>query len=334
MNTLFVGLLIAPFLGLITGYIAWRKGDSFWSFWFFGTALFIIALPYTIFVLKTDEGELEYRKSQKTPSGARLDPSVSTAILADTPPSVSPPDILEKIAEAAKQRAEGTLSEEQFKQIKRDLLGQSDARGAEKNAGNTLSEFHAERTRTRIKPFMEPWMMWTGFAVVLVLGVIDVGHVLLSHPNPSPISSTNSPPSQAEVTAAPRATVAPPTVSAGTPTTAAPSPTDVPNAAPATVTEETSTPVTRQSFDCSKAHFATELTICNTASLSALDTEYSGKYHALMQTLKARGATDEVAEVRQYARKFLKDRNACDASIACISDEYQAAIKYVTEYAQ
>jgi hypothetical protein len=45
---LFVVLFFAMLLGVITGAIAQKKGDSFVAWWLFGTFLFIIALPMVL----------------------------------------------------------------------------------------------------------------------------------------------------------------------------------------------------------------------------------------------------------------------------------------------
>ena len=45
---LFVALFFAMLLGVITGAIAQKKGDSFVAWWLFGTFLFIIALPMVL----------------------------------------------------------------------------------------------------------------------------------------------------------------------------------------------------------------------------------------------------------------------------------------------
>jgi cytochrome c-type biogenesis protein len=42
---LLIGLAILILLGLVPAFIAQRKGRSFWTWWFFGTTLFPIALP-------------------------------------------------------------------------------------------------------------------------------------------------------------------------------------------------------------------------------------------------------------------------------------------------
>ena len=43
-------LVLAAFLGLITGFIAQAKGHSFALWWFFGMAMFIVALPCSFFL--------------------------------------------------------------------------------------------------------------------------------------------------------------------------------------------------------------------------------------------------------------------------------------------
>jgi hypothetical protein len=48
MAYLFVALFFAMLLGVITGAIAQKKGDSFLAWWLFGTFLFIIALPMVL----------------------------------------------------------------------------------------------------------------------------------------------------------------------------------------------------------------------------------------------------------------------------------------------
>lgn len=42
----------AILLGLIPAFVARHKGDSFFTYWLFGALLWIVALPYTLFVLK------------------------------------------------------------------------------------------------------------------------------------------------------------------------------------------------------------------------------------------------------------------------------------------
>ncbi|MGE5223819.1 MAG: cytochrome c biogenesis protein CcdA, partial [Omnitrophica WOR_2 bacterium] len=55
---LLIGLLILLLLGLIPAFIAYKKGRNFFDWWFFGTSLFIIALPMALF-LKTEETRTE-----------------------------------------------------------------------------------------------------------------------------------------------------------------------------------------------------------------------------------------------------------------------------------
>jgi len=41
-------LVVAALLGLITGAIAQSKGRSFFMWWLYGTAIFIVALPHIL----------------------------------------------------------------------------------------------------------------------------------------------------------------------------------------------------------------------------------------------------------------------------------------------
>jgi len=47
---LLIGLTIAIILGLIPAWIASRKGRNFFDWWFFGTALFLIAVPTSLMI--------------------------------------------------------------------------------------------------------------------------------------------------------------------------------------------------------------------------------------------------------------------------------------------
>lgn len=51
-------LVIAVIIGLIPAYIAQTKGRSFGLWWFYGAALFIVALPHSL-IMKADNVFLE-----------------------------------------------------------------------------------------------------------------------------------------------------------------------------------------------------------------------------------------------------------------------------------
>ena len=51
-------LIIAAIIGLIPAYIAKTKGRSFGLWWFYGAALFIVALPHAL-IMKPDNISLE-----------------------------------------------------------------------------------------------------------------------------------------------------------------------------------------------------------------------------------------------------------------------------------
>jgi hypothetical protein len=54
-------LLIAVFLGLIPAAIANSKGRNFFLWWFYGWALFIVALPHSL-IISSDNQALEKSK--------------------------------------------------------------------------------------------------------------------------------------------------------------------------------------------------------------------------------------------------------------------------------
>ncbi len=56
---------VAALLGLIPAFVASSKGQSFFAWWLFGVALFIVALPMAI-VTKPDERALASRGEGKT----------------------------------------------------------------------------------------------------------------------------------------------------------------------------------------------------------------------------------------------------------------------------
>jgi len=53
--------IIAVVIGLIPAAIAHKKGRSFWTWWFWGAAMFIVALPAAL-LAKPDIAELERRQ--------------------------------------------------------------------------------------------------------------------------------------------------------------------------------------------------------------------------------------------------------------------------------
>jgi ribosomal protein L32 len=69
-------LVIAAIIGLIPAAIAYNKGKDFWVWWFFGAAIFIVALPMAI-LAQPDNDALETRQLgqgnlQKCPYCAEL----------------------------------------------------------------------------------------------------------------------------------------------------------------------------------------------------------------------------------------------------------------------
>jgi cytochrome c-type biogenesis protein len=52
---LLIGIIIAGLVGLIPAWIASKKGRNFYDWWFFGTTLFPIALPYALIIKDADK---------------------------------------------------------------------------------------------------------------------------------------------------------------------------------------------------------------------------------------------------------------------------------------
>jgi hypothetical protein len=68
-------LIVAILIGLIPAVIARNKGESFALWWFFGAALFIVALPMAL-IMKPDQEALDRRQMsegmKKCPQCAEL----------------------------------------------------------------------------------------------------------------------------------------------------------------------------------------------------------------------------------------------------------------------
>ena len=75
MDILFIAILI----GLIPAVIAKNKGRSFGLWWFYGAAIFIVALPHAI-MLKADQAALE---NQQLSEGMKKCPFCAELIKAD-----------------------------------------------------------------------------------------------------------------------------------------------------------------------------------------------------------------------------------------------------------
>lgn len=69
-------LVIAMIIGVLPGAIAASKGHNFVVWWLFGAALFIVALPCSIFLSRNQPGldnrELSTGASKKCPACAEL----------------------------------------------------------------------------------------------------------------------------------------------------------------------------------------------------------------------------------------------------------------------
>lgn len=78
-------------------------------------------------------------------------------------------------------------------------------------------------------------------------------------------------------------------------------------------------PAKAQEFDCRNAEFASEMTICGSDRLSALDE----RMNALYRDLKAAyGDRYQRNGLKAYQRQFLDARDACGGDTECIKGAY------------
>lgn len=103
-------LLLAALLGLITGAIAQKKGESFFVWWLFGALLFIVALPMALLMKeKTVErnsgmkhcpycGQIIAVKAMECPNCRRAQPVTATNDASQWERTVAASDDVEKWA--------------------------------------------------------------------------------------------------------------------------------------------------------------------------------------------------------------------------------------------
>jgi uncharacterized protein len=78
-------------------------------------------------------------------------------------------------------------------------------------------------------------------------------------------------------------------------------------------------PAAAQEFDCRKAEFASERTICRSDKLGQLDEQMSNLYAELMETT---GGKRQRADLKTYQRQFLDARDSCGRDTDCIRGAY------------
>ena len=98
-------LALAVIIGLIPAAIAENKGHSFGTWWVFGAALFIVALPLSIWGIENKRKNIV--REQVTSKPAQ---------------STSNHDATEKIKKIAELKDEGILTKEEFQKKKEELL--------------------------------------------------------------------------------------------------------------------------------------------------------------------------------------------------------------------
>lgn len=85
-------------------------------------------------------------------------------------------------------------------------------------------------------------------------------------------------------------------------------------------------PVFAASFDCEKAESSIEHAICDTTSLSALDSSLNESYQIAMSNLP----TTQANELRTAQRNWIKQRNGCAANPERLESCLQKAWRSVT----
>jgi uncharacterized protein len=78
-------------------------------------------------------------------------------------------------------------------------------------------------------------------------------------------------------------------------------------------------PAAAQEFDCRKAEYASERTICRSDKLGQLDERMSNLYGELMETT---GVKRQRADIKTYQRQFLDARDSCGRDTDCIRGAY------------
>ncbi|HML29406.1 MAG TPA: lysozyme inhibitor LprI family protein [Hyphomicrobium sp.] len=78
-------------------------------------------------------------------------------------------------------------------------------------------------------------------------------------------------------------------------------------------------PAASQEFDCRNAEFASEVTICGSERLSALDERMSALYRDLKS---AYGKRYQREDLKAYQQQFLDARDACGRDTECIKGAY------------
>lgn len=78
-------------------------------------------------------------------------------------------------------------------------------------------------------------------------------------------------------------------------------------------------PAASQEFDCRNAEFASEVTICSSVRLSALDERMSALYRDLKSVS---GNRYQREDLKAYQQQFLDARDACGRDAECIKGAY------------
>jgi len=80
-------------------------------------------------------------------------------------------------------------------------------------------------------------------------------------------------------------------------------------------------------FDCSMATSAAEVAVCDSPELDALDRDTSNFYYRKRDALREAGKDAAAEALRDGQTAFLRQRDDCGDSVACITTIYKARLK-------
>jgi hypothetical protein len=122
-------VIIMMFMGFIPATIAHFKGHNFFLWWLLGVAFFIIALPVIIFLKKRQKRSSRKKDevTAKEEAPAEEIPAATESQKEQKPPAKKPAkasalDIYDQIEKLSELKARGVLTQEEFREKKRELL--------------------------------------------------------------------------------------------------------------------------------------------------------------------------------------------------------------------
>lgn len=121
---LLIGIILAIPLGLIPAYMAKNKGHSFGLWWFYGWALFIVAIIHVNFIEDYNATNNNFSSQQYTPQRYIGQPTTSKPSYANAEPQKSKSfnDVSEELKTLKELLDNGVLTQEEFDTKKKEIL--------------------------------------------------------------------------------------------------------------------------------------------------------------------------------------------------------------------